>query len=411
MPIDTFNIAMFCIHSCPIGELGTKDTGGMNVYVRELAGELGRRGHHVDIYTRYHDPRDKQLIRLSKNVRLIHLKAGKNGQMPKLAMFPYLDDFIDELEKFQKHHGLCYDLIHSHYWLSGQVGAWAQHFWKIPHVIMFHTLGKIKNLTGVSLPEPKLRINTEKQLVQSCHRTIAATLTEKEHLIQHYNALPETVAVAPCGVNLNLFRPIDKTTARQKIGFDNHCKLVLYVGRSDPLKGLDRLLEAIKLLASGWQPDAGRLKLVIIGGDVEDMAEKQKTDNLCKRLAIDHIVTFIGSVDQQKLPFYYSAADVLAAPSHYESFGLVALESLACGTPVVATRVGAIDTIIKKKQSGYIVPEASPPLIAEGIKACLNSPESPVQTAEAIRATVLKFGWNRVADAIIAEYCALIRHT
>ncbi len=404
MPINTLHIAMFCIHSCPIGELGTKDTGGMNVYVRELAGELGRRGHRVDIYTRFHDHHDKQLIRLGKNVRLIHLKAGKNGQMSKLALFPYLDDFICELEKFQKHHGLCYDLVHSHYWLSGHVGAWAQNCWKIPHVTMFHTLGKIKNLTGVSLPEPKLRINTEKQLVQSCHRIIAATEKEKSNLIQHYDAFPETVAVVPCGVNLSLFRPIDKATARLKIGFDNHCKLVLYVGRSDPLKGLDRLLSAIKQLASH-----GCLKLVIIGGDVEHTAEKQKMNDLCKRLAIDHIVTFIGSVDQQKLPFYYSAADVLAAPSHYESFGLAALESLACGTPVVATRVGAIETIIKEKQSGYIVPEASPPLIAEGIKACLNAPVSPVQTAEAIRATVLKFGWNRVADAMIAEYCDLIR--
>ena len=247
-------------------------------------------------------------------------------------------------------------------------------------------------------------------MVQSCHRIIAATLTEKEELIQHYSALPETVAVAPCGVNLNLFRPIDKTTARLKIGFDTHCKLVLYVGRSDPLKGLARLLAAIKLLASGWYPDAGCLKLVVIGGDGEHTSEKQKMDNLCKRLAIDHIVTFIGSVDQHKLPFYYSAADVLAVPSHYESFGLAALESLACGTPVVATCVGAIESIIKEKQSGYIVPEASPPLIAEGLEACLNAPETPVQTAEAIRATVLNFGWNRVADVIIAEYCDLIRH-
>jgi len=376
----------------------------MNVYVCELACELGQCGHYVDIYTRVHDPDDQQQIRLAKNVRLIHLKAGKIGPIPKLALFRYLDEFIGELEKFQKRHNLCYDIIHSHYWLSGYVGARVQNIWKIPHVSMFHTLGKIKNLTGVLPPEPSLRINTERQLAQSCDRIIAATLTEKEELLQYYGALPETVAVVPCGVNPDRFRPVDTAAARQKIGLDMQSELVLYVGRFDPLKGLDHLLSAIKQLVSVMP----RLKLAVIGGDGEHTEERQNIHALCRRLAIEPVVAFIGSVDQQDLPFYYSAADVLAVPSHYESFGLVALESLACGTPVVATRVGAINAIIKEGQSGYIIPEASPPLIAAGIQACLSSSPKQIQTAEEIRKTVLKFAWNHVTDAIMAEYCALI---
>ncbi|MGD8765006.1 MAG: glycosyltransferase, partial [Desulfobacteraceae bacterium] len=206
---------MFSIHSCPVGELGTKDTGGMNVYIRELASELGSRGHHIDIYTRIHDPNDPLVIRLNQNVRVIHLKAGKNGHMHKLAIYPYLGDFTYALEDFIVQEGLQYDLIHSHYWLSGQVGRWAQERWDVPHMVMFHTLGAVKNHTGVGTAEPLLRIATEKQLVEHCHRIIAATQREKAELTHYYGAESEKMSMVPCGVNLGLFRPEEKTSARQ----------------------------------------------------------------------------------------------------------------------------------------------------------------------------------------------------
>ncbi len=399
MQTNPLHIAMFCIHSCPMGELGAKDTGGMNVYVYELAFELGRRGHHVDIFTRWHDPDDSELMHLSPNVRLIHLKAGDDERMPKLALFHYLDDFIRELEAFQKQHDMRYDLVHSHYWLSGYVGAWAQKEWRAPHVIMFHTLGAIKNRIGASPLEPQLRIRTETKLAQTCDRIIAATPLEKTELSAYYGASSKNIAVIPCGVNPDRFQPIDQKVARRKIGFDNHCKLVLFVGRSDPLKGLDRLLHAIRRLAS-----QRRVELVIVGGDQDQTAENRKIKALSKRLAIDPLVRFAGNIDQKELPFYYSAADVLAIPSLYESFGLVALEALACGTPVAATRVGGMDAIIRDDQCGCIVPDASPLRIADGIQTCLERPRLNGQAANAIRAVSLKYTWSCVADMIIQQY-------
>lgn len=375
----------------------------MNVYVYELAFELGRRGHHVDIFTRFHDPDDSELMHLGPNVRLIHLKAGADEQMPKLALFHYLDDFIRELEAFQKERNIRYDLVHSHYWLSGYVGAWAQKQWRAPHVIMFHTLAAMKNRIGTSPLEPQLRIRTETQLARTCDRIIAATPLEKEGLIECYGARPSNIAVIPCGVNPDRFHPIDQGVARQKIGFDNHCKLVLFVGRSDPLKGLDRLLHAIRRLAS-----QRRVELVIVGGDQDQTAENRKIKALSQQLAIVPLVRFAGNIDQKELPFYYSAADVLAIPSLYESFGLVALEALACGTPVAATRVGGMDAILRDDQCGCIVPDASPPRIADGIQACLERPRLNGQAVNAIRAAALKYAWRGVADMITQEYEDLI---
>ena len=208
MEEEKLNIAMFSIHSCPVGELGTKDTGGMNVYIRELASELGNRGHRVDIYTRIHDPNDHQVIHLNENVSVIHLKAGKNGYMHKLAIYPYLGDFSGALEDFIARQSLQYDLIHSNYWLSGQAGRWAQTCWDVPHLLMFHTLGGVKNNIGVGEQEPLLRIATEKQLIADGHRIIAATQREKTEMMRYYGADPEKITVVPCGVNLNRFRPV-----------------------------------------------------------------------------------------------------------------------------------------------------------------------------------------------------------
>ncbi len=184
-----------------MGNLGAKDTGGMSVYIRELARELGKQGLLVDVYTRVHDPRDSQIVELGENARLIHLRSGEDENIHKLAVYSYLPDFACNLESFRKHNGLQYDLVFSHYWLSGWVGDYLQGWWKVPHIMMFHTLSVAKNAVGVGEDEPELRIETEGHLVRDCHRIIAATETEKEELILHYGASPEKIGVIPCGVN------------------------------------------------------------------------------------------------------------------------------------------------------------------------------------------------------------------
>jgi D-inositol-3-phosphate glycosyltransferase len=371
---EQLKIAMLSVHSSPIGALGTKDTGGMSVYVREVAKELGNRGHLVDIYTRLNGSGQKQIAQLYDNVRLIHLKAGDNGQ---------------ELEGFRNSESVDYDLIHSHYWLSGMVGSWAQERWEVPHVFMFHTVGAVKNSTAGSEKEPELRTAIEKHLARKCDRIL-------------YGACPEAIGVVPCGVNLDLFRPLDKAAARQQLGFAQDESIVLYVGRFAPVKGIDRLMEAIAHLQH-YQ----RLRLVIVGGDGDGAPEYKSLRRLAQKLSIQDSVTFIGRIEQGGLPPYYSAADVLAVPSHYESFGLVALESLASGTPVVATRVGAMESILKRGETGHVVNNGSSRSLADGIETFISRPHAP--SADEVRASVFRFSWANVASAMIDEYATVLR--
>jgi len=398
------HLAMFSVHSCPVGELGTKDTGGMNVYIRELACELGKRGHSIDIFTRIHDPNDSQIIALGKNVRLIHLRAGHNGYMSKLSIYPYLPDFTSALENFRKKEGLHYDLVHSHYWLSGHVGKWAQDSWGVPHILMFHTLGAVKNATGVGEKEPGIRITYEKQLAKTTGRLIAATEQEKAELIRYYKALPQRIGVVPCGVNLALFRPMDRVKARHKLDLGRNEKIMLYVGRFTPLKGIDRLLKTMTFLRNN-----GRPRLVIIGGDGQEAPELKKLQKMTRDIGINDMIHFAGRVEQKDLPFYYSAADVLVVSSYHESFGLVALEALACGTPVVATDVGGMKHIIDEGKTGVVLKNNDPYLSAKEISRFLSMSGDKAASAESTRASVLGFGWPNIADAILNEYRAVIK--
>jgi D-inositol-3-phosphate glycosyltransferase len=385
-----------------MGELGTKDTGGMSVYVRELARELGKRGHWVDIYTRLNGTGQKQIAPLYEKVRLIHLRAGKNGKMNKLALYAHLDDFFKELERFKTHESLHYDLVHSHYWLSGRVGKWAQESWAVPHVFMFHTVSAVKNNTEGSEKEPEFRTAIEKHLARECDRILVATDREREHLIQHYGASQQMIGVVPCGVNLDLFSPGDKKKARQELGFAQDESIVLFVGRFAPLKGIDRLMKAMRHLQHHQ-----RLRLIIVGGDGRDTPEFQDLQKLAWNLGIQEGVTFVGRIEQANLPPYYRAADVLAVPSYYESFGLVALEALASGTPVVATKVGAMESILKDSTTGEVVSNGSPPLLAKSIDRFIAG--SNGLSGHEVRATVLRFSWANVAAAMIDQYAAVLR--
>ena len=401
MDAQKLRIAVLSVHSSPVGELGAKDTGGMSVYVRELARELRNRGHLIDIYTRLNDSREYQIAELYDNVRLIHLRAGNSDTMNKLALYSHLDDFFNELKGFRSRESLDYDLIHSHYWLSGRVGDWAQQQWAVPHVFMFHTVGAMKNISAVVEQEPELRIATERHLAKTCHRILVATEREREQLVLHYNAHPETVGVVPCGVNLDVFCPVDKTRARQQLGFNRDESIVLFVGRFSPLKGIDRLLESLSHLKH-----RKRLRLVIVGGDGKKAPESRNLQGLSQEWGVQDRVTFAGRIEHQSLPLYYSAADVLVVPSLYESFGLVALESLASGTPVVATRVGAMEHLIKEGETGHVVSNGSPRLLANAIETFVSGRNT--LSAEEIRGSVLKFSWANVASALLEEYTKVL---
>jgi D-inositol-3-phosphate glycosyltransferase len=389
---------MLSVHSCPFGKLGAENTGGMSVYIRELCKELGRCGHIVDVFTRTHEPIHGQIIEFGQNSRLIHFKAGNKADTNRLKIYPYLTDFCYQVDRFSRQNGYHYDLIHSHYWLSGWVGKQLQQWWDIPHITMLHTLGAVKNAVNKNIREPKIRIKSEKEIIKDCHRIIAPTGREKEYLINYYNATPESISIIPCGVNLDLFKIIEKRIARRRLGFKGE-GIILFVGRVVPIKGIDKLLMALNHLEYHEQ-----LRLLVIGGDKNCRDEINRIKYLSQNLKADRTVTFLGLVDQEKLPYFYSAADVCVLPSHYESFGLVALESLACGTPVVATDVGGIRSCVRDGETGYIVLDNTPQLLAKKITLALTRPTEEIYSKYAIRESVLKFSWLNIAEATHREY-------
>jgi len=398
MEKNNLRIAMLSVHSCPVGNLGAKDTGGMSVYIRELARELCNKGHVVDVYTRVHDPADPQIINLGGGARLIHIKAGQELDIHKLALYSYLPDFACNMERYRKENNLQYDLVFSHYWLSCWVGKYLQMWWDVPHVTMFHTMGAIKNGIGIGEEEPELRIVTEREAVQDSHRIIASTEREKDDIVHYYEVEPEKIGVVPCGVNTDLFKPSDKQSARQQLNL-NDDKILLFVGRIDPLKGVEQLLEAVSYLK-----DTGSLRLVIIGGDEDSDDAVAWLKEITRELNLTDRVTFHGLVKNNEMPLYYSAADVTVVPSYYESFGLVALESLACGTPVIATDVGDMSNIIIQGETGFVVPDNDPRELADKIGAVLSESTFISESALAISESINRYDWSNIAEMITREF-------
>jgi D-inositol-3-phosphate glycosyltransferase len=402
----SLRIAMLSIHSSPIGPLGTLNTGGMSVYVRELSKWLGAAGHYIDIYTCASGPSCE--VDLYPGVRLIHLDRGNHSEIDKEHLPNHLKEAFEALERYRKSQGLTYDLVHSHYWLSGVIGAMAQSHWQCPHLTMFHTLGVLKNKTDSEENEPSHRIANERKLVNSADGIVVPARKEYENLLLDYYAQPYKLSIIPCGVNLELFRPMDQTAARTAIGQASNKPLALYVGRFAPLKGLDLLLSAVAHLK-----DKGTdLHLMIVGGDGPRSANTTVLIELTNRLGIRSQVTFVGRIEQRDLPTYYSAADLLVVPSHYESFGLVVLEALACGTPVAATQFGVAESVIQNDVNGVIIagPEVTP--VAKAMLGQLSRSGQDRLSRSQIRETVAGYGWRRIATDVAKVYNQLIEdHT
>ena len=385
-----YKVAILSVHSSPLGRPGEGDTGGMSIYILELTKELVKLGHTVDIYTRVQSPTTPQVIEIAPGVRQIHILAGEPADIDKLLVYDTAPDFACQTEGFRKQHDLKYDVIFSHYWISGIAGQYLQIWWQVPHLVMFHTLGAIKNAIGIGEDEPDLRIEEERQVAQTCHRIIAATENEKIALFRFYDVPPEKVSVIPCGVNFSVFKPMDKAVARQKLGLKEG-KIILFVGRIERLKGIDRIINALPFL--------GDIKpqVIVVGEDGNRPGEVQKLKALAENLGVGQFITFSGVVEHEQLPLYYNAADVCAFPSFYESFGLVPLESLACGTPVVATDVGDLKHIILDGQTGYVIPNGQAPLLAEKLGLILRGKSPEMRDPNGIRDSISRYDWSKIA--------------
>lgn len=403
---------MLSVHTCPLATLGGKKTGGMNVYVRELSAELGRRGIFVDIFTRSQDPCVPHIndTALGDCVRVIHIPAGPEAPLSTPAIYPYLTEFAANVQAFAKSEGLSYDVLHSHYWLSGWVAQRLGAMWRVPILQMFHTLGHMKNRVAASEAElePDLRIATEHEIMQKADYLIAATPAERIQLMWLYGADMYRIRVVPPGVDVTHFRPMPRVEARRAIGVPEHTQMLLFVGRLEPIKGVDTLLRAFAILKQEAAGCLENLCLSIIGGVVDDEeqedAEMGRLRALREELGLGDLVTFLGGKSQDTLHYYYAAAEAVIMPSHYESFGLAALEAMACGTPVVASGVGGLAYLIQDGITGFHVPSQDPAELAGKIRLILENSALRQEMSRAATERAQRYSWPRVANQIQQLY-------
>lgn len=388
----------------------------MNVYVRELSRELGRQGVAVDVYTRSQDATVPHLVEPWPQVRIIHVPAGPEAPLDRWLLFPYLPTFVQEVRARTASEKLSYDVLHSHYWLSGWVALELQRDWHVPIVQMFHTLGRMKNAvaSGPQSREAPERTQVETDIVRRVDRIVAATPVDLSQMVELYGADASKITVMSPGVDLELFRPIPKAEARRYVGLrDDAERLLLFVGRLDPVKGLNVLLEAVCHLIRDLAPSGQRsISLAVIGGDSESVeavrGEAICLDEVKERYGLKEMVAFLGSRSQDALPYYYSAADVCVMPSLYESFGLVALEAMACGTPVVASRVGGLPHVVRDGETGLLVPENDPEALADGLKRILTDGDLGRRLGERAHQVAQGYSWQQVAAATVQLYQELI---
>ncbi|MBI3977707.1 MAG: glycosyltransferase [Chloroflexi bacterium] len=395
-------VATISAHGSPLAELGRKEAGGMNVYVREMSRQLGRLGVAVDVYTRRRDPSAPTVVELGEGARVIHLQAGPAHYLDKNEVFYRLPEFICHLRRFQAENHLEYDLIHSHYWLSGWVGQLLAQRWHLPHVAMFHTLGRGKSRSRPAEDEGQLRIDTETRVLLGADAIVAGSPSEKLEMAQLYCVPERRVHVIPCGVDLDLFRPRDRAQARARWGI-RASKVILFVGRMDPVKGADLVLPALARLE-----DRRGVQAIFVGGDGRDDPEIRRLGALARELGLRQNVRFLGPVPQEQLPDLYSAADVCVVPSYYESFGMAAVEALACGTPVVASRVGGLISTVRDGETGFLIPWRCPEPFAERLDLLLGNDALRQQFSLAARESVLRFAWPAIAGRLLTLYERLV---
>jgi D-inositol-3-phosphate glycosyltransferase len=405
----SLSVAVLSVHTCPLATLGGKETGGMNVYVRELARELARMRVTADVFTRSQNPSIPRVSLIGDGVRVVHLAAGHEAPMAREKVYDHLDEFVDGVEAFRIAHGVDYDLVHGHYWLSGAVGLTLRERWGVPLVQMFHTLGHLKNdaTRNGAEREPDLRIAEETRIVGAADRVVAATVVERAHLVRHYGAEASRIAVVPCGVDTELFAPGDQSAARAALGLDDRPRL-LYVGRLAPIKGLETLLDGMaRLRAAG-----SRAQLCIVGGDADEPLDGHEGELRARlsRLDLRDTVTFVGAQPQERLRAWYVAADATVLPSYYESFGMVALEAMACGSPVVASRVGGLPTTVRDGVTGVLVPEHDPAVLADTLERVLDDADLRWRLGREGVRWAAQHRWPCVAEAVCREYAALVEH-
>jgi D-inositol-3-phosphate glycosyltransferase len=400
-------VATLSVHTSPLDQPGAGDAGGMNVYIVEVSRRLAARGIAVDVFTRATSSDLPPVVEMSPGVTVRHVNAGPFEGLGKEELPGQLCAFTAAvLREEAQHEPGYYDVVHSHYWLSGQVGWLARDRWSVPLIHTAHTLAKVKNaaLASGDRPEPRARVIGEEQVVAEADRLIANTEEEAQQLVRHYGADPSRTLVVPPGVDLDRFAPGDRRAARRAIGVPDDAVLLLFVGRIQPLKAPDVLLSAAARMLADEPSLRSRLRVHVVGAPSgSGLDAPRQLEELAASLGIADVVHFLPPQPPERLADSYRAADVTVVPSHNESFGLVALEAQACGTPVVAAAVGGLRTAVRDGVSGVLVDGHDPADYAAAIRSVLGRREL---LAAGARRHAGQFSWERTADSLVAAYAS-----
>lgn len=401
-------VATISVHTSPLEQPGGGDAGGLNVYVLETARRLADSGVEVDIFTRATTSEQSHAVEVEPGVTVRHVVAGPFEGLTKTDLPGQLCAFTSGVLRAEaRREPGWYDIVHSHYWLSGQVGWLAADRWGVPLVHTAHTLAKAKNvhLAEGDQPEPHARIIGEEQVVFEANRLIANTYDEARQLIDWYEAEAERVSIVNPGVDLEMFRLAEASAARTRLGIPPDAFVLLFVGRLQPLKAPDVLIRTAAQLAQTRPDLAERLQVIIVGGPSGNgLAEPETYAKLAADLGIAHRVRFEPPVSRAELAHFYNAADLTIVPSHSESFGLVALESQACGTPVVAAEVGGLSTAVADGRSGVLVSSHRTDDWSAAIAGLHDDPSRLRRLAAGARRHAEQFSWRHTADGLLVAY-------
>jgi len=398
--------AMLSVHTSPVDQPGVGDSGGMNVYIRSVATRLEQRGIDVDLFTRCRGGEDHETKHLTKHAHVVSIKAGPCEPIPKAELPRYLPEFLGGVIQHSRVNDRRYDLVHSHYWLSGWVGNALHDLWDVPLVSSFHTLGKVKNylLASGETPEPPERIAGEMRVIGASERILAPTPAEAGQLVGLYRADPDHIRIVPGGVDHAMFTPRDREQARNRL-YLKGLRMALFVGRLQPHKGPDVAIRTVAA-AIAHDPVATRdLQLAIVGGPSgTDVGEIDRLMDLIAALGINDRVMFFPPQPQERLADFYAAADVVLVPSRSESFGLVALEAQACGTPVVAARVGGLPFVVEDGRTGFLVDGHDPSEHAQRVLDVLRDASLQSRLGDEAAHRALRFTWDVTADEVARVY-------
>jgi D-inositol-3-phosphate glycosyltransferase len=408
-------IATVSVHTSPLEQPGTGDAGGLNVYVVEVAKRLAARGVEVDIFSRAVSREQPPTAELAPGVLVRHLPAGPFEDLDKSDLPGQLCQFTFELLRAEAAHAPGrYDLVHGHYWLSGQVGAVAKERWGVPLVQSMHTLGRVKNAAlavGDAL-EPEVRLRGEAEVIAAADRLVANTDDEASQLISGYDADPARVAVVNPGVSLSVFQPGSQRLARQRLGLPTDGVVLVFAGRVQPLKAPDVVLQAAARMIAEDPSLASRLTIAFVGGPSgAGRADPDGLTELAGRLGLAGLIRLEPPCPQPELAHWYRAATVVMVPSHSESFGLVAVEAQACGTPVVAAAVGGLRTAVRDGISGVLVDSRDPARYARAVLDLLAQPQALARLSAGAREHASRFGWSATVDRLLDLYCGVMSET